>query len=72
MKFSALRRFAASMALMIPVGIIISLLNVWMAWGDGVSFLTLAAVGTVFSMAALYGNPLTRRRRPERRNRRHA
>jgi hypothetical protein len=57
MKASPIRRVAIYMALMIPVGILVSLMNEWMALSYGVSFLTLAAVGTFFSMVALHGSP---------------
>lgn len=67
MKAFPIKRFTICMALMTPVGILASLVNEWMAWSYGVSFLTLAAVGTVFSMVALHGNPLTLfRRHPQR------
>lgn len=66
MKAFPIKRFAICMALMTPVGILVSLANEWMAWSYGVSFLTLATVGTVFSMAALHGNPLTWLRRHPR------
>jgi hypothetical protein len=73
MKASPIRRFAISMALMTPVGILVSLMNEWMAFSYGVSFLTLAAVGTVFSMIALHGSPLGwLRRHPRGRQGRHA
>jgi len=71
MKTSPIKRFAISIALMAPIGIFVSLVNEWMAFSDGVSFLTLAAAGTICSMIVLHGSPLSRRRHPRRRQGRH-
>ncbi|HEX5712340.1 MAG TPA: hypothetical protein VFX85_03385 [Solirubrobacterales bacterium] len=57
MKASPIKRFAISMGLLTPVGLLVSLMNVWMDFSYGVSFLTLAATGVLFSMIVLHGNP---------------
>jgi hypothetical protein len=66
MKPFPIKRFFVFMAVATPVVIAVSLVGQLMDWSYGVSFVALALIGSIASLAALDENPLTWLRRPSR------